>query len=119
MNIEKLNISKEEFWEYYKDHNQDDTREYFNISHGSLHELIRHYDLHKTKEQLLETQLKYTPKKEKIVDKLSKEISKEQLFEYYITQNHSLEECKEYFKTNGIIKLLNYYDIHKDAKLSN
>ena len=60
-------------------------------------------------------------KKQKKIDKLILNISKEDLFNYYIVENHSYIETMEYFNINiraDLRNLLKYYSIAKDKKLS-
>jgi len=53
----------------------------------------------------------------KYFKELINEISKEDIIDYYNNQNHTQKECTEYFGIgyNMLIRLLKYYDIHKDG----
>lgn len=56
----------------------------------------------------------------KYFNDIIKEISKEDIIEYYINQNNYIEDCAKYFNISYgmFIRLLKYYEIKKDKKLS-
>ena len=50
---------------------------------------------------------------------LIKEITYDEIYNYYITENHSVEECNEHFKLAGpmFMRLTKYYGIKKPKAL--
>ena len=59
-------------------------------------------------------------KKPKAIDSLIQIVSKEDLYKYYILENHSFLETVSFFNLDNrkhLILLLKYYNIHKDPKM--
>ena len=59
-------------------------------------------------------------KKPKAIDSLIQIVSKEDLYKYYILENHSFLETISFFNLDNrkhLILLLKYYNIHKDPKM--
>lgn len=82
------------------------------INNGIIEKLIKD-------NQIPEGFIKGRLKKKKKIDFLIKQISKEDLYKYYILENHSVPDTVDYFnleKRGHLVQLLRYYNIHKDPK---
>lgn len=120
--IENNNIS--EFIDYYYSHNDGDVIKYFNLSHGLLRLIKEKHSLKKTKEQTSEIAKKTWANKETSKENKLKyyidNISKEELEDYYITQNHCVDDTLSYFNIpyDYFNKLIKYYNLVKDNSLN-
>ena len=96
-------VSKEELAAYYLKHTRSETCEHFNVTDSVMCKALKYYQIVKGPEP---------------IENLAKQISKEELEQYYLT--HTLEETKEYFNAkyniitpHRITRLLTYYEIDK------
>lgn len=100
-------INLEDFYRYYviENHSQEETCVYFNIEHCDIIKIIKNNNLYK-----YTPSLSYTSSK--VVDSL---ISKEDLYAYYILENHRISECEAHYNVNAhqIHRLLKKYGIKK------
>ena len=96
------NINKENFINYYNNHNIWNTAEYYNTSPSVISQYCK--------------TIGYT---KDITGETKKEISKEELYSYYIEKDHTIPETATYFNmtTYMITKLKNEYGIQKDRSL--
>lgn len=99
------NFTIEEFKEFYLNHTSKETKEKFKLSNKKLTRLARELGI---------------LKKRIISSEVLKKITREELVEYYITLNHSREECQSYFNISRAIflKLIKTYSIYKPKELS-
>ena len=97
-------ITKEELYQYVvvEHHTNRETKQYFNIgSSDILLKLLKYYGLKKPTQK----------------DSLIAKASKEELYQYYIVENHTFKECIEKFDLGSfprLKKLCNYYNITKN-----
>ena len=96
-------VSKEELADFYSKHTRAETGKHFNVTDGVLCKVLKQYQISKGPDPITE---------------LAKQISKEELEEYYL--NHSQEETRQYFNQKynitapyRIMSLLTYYKIDK------
>lgn len=105
-------IDKDKLYEFYivQNHNGKETAEYFNTSVSTINRAVRLHGFRKEPEM--------SWKNQSFGRKSKNQISKEDLYDYYIVQNHSHKECEEFFNTTyAIIHLrLKEYGIKKDPK---
>lgn len=118
----KLNLNIEQFKEFYFSHDSKEVLNFFNLSYGNLRLLVKEFNLYIPKDEIVKKREK--TKKEKNLkekEKLIEKCSKNSFIKYYIDENHSLEETKEFFDltNNQIIFLIKEYNCHKDKKLAN
>ena len=102
----KLNITKENILDYLKSNSVKETINYFNISSTYFYQLCKDYNINLSNTSYIEAKDK---------------ISKNTLYNYYIVENHTLMETKNYFKVsrNTIVSLLKSYNIVKESHLNN
>lgn len=105
-------IDKDKLYEFYiiQNHNGKETAEYFSTSVSTINRAVRLYGFKKEPEM--------SWKNQSVGRKSKNQIPKEDLYDYYIIQNHSHKECEEFFNTTyAIIHLrLKEYGIKKDPK---
>ncbi len=106
-----MEINKDVLYEYYiiQNHSHKNTREHFNITSYSLDKYLKSYNIHKQKQSL----------NTKSIDFKITQINKDELYEYYITQNHSIKDVCNKFNigVNNIHKVMSYFNIHKYCNL--
>ena len=75
----------------------------------------------RSQESILKLKETYKKKREAKINNLLNRISKEDLIDFYINYNNSLEDTMEHFNitSSQMILLLSQYHIHKPAKLAN
>lgn len=100
-------ITKEELYQYVvvERHTNREAKQHFNIgSSDTLLKLLKYYGLKKpTKKEILITKA-----------------SREELYQYYIVENHTFKECIEKFNLGSfpqLKKLCNYYNIVKNEPI--
>lgn len=100
-------IDKNIFVNYYKNHSQIDTCKFFNIRQTDLTYLIKKYSLQKYSKP---KQIKNS------FEKISSQITYEELFDLYINKNLRICEVAETLKIskNNVEKLISKYNIKKD-----
>ena len=105
-------IDKDKLYEFYiiQNHNGKETAEYFNTSVATINRAVRLRGFRKEPEM--------SWKNQSLGKKSKNQISKEDLYDYYIVQNHSHKECEEFFNTTYAIihSRLKEYGIKKDPK---
>lgn len=105
-------IDKDKLYEFYiiQNHNGKETAEYFSTSVSIINRAVRLHGFKKEPEM--------SWKNQSVGRKSKNQIPKEDLYDYYIIQNHSHKECEEFFNTTyAIIHLrLKEYGIKKDPK---
>lgn len=105
-------IDKDKLYEFYiiQNHNGKETAEYFSTSVSTINRAVRLHGFKKEPEM--------SWKNQSVGRKSKNQIPKEDLYDYYIIQNHSHKECEEFFNTTyAIIHLrLKEYGIKKDPK---
>ena len=115
----------DEFLSYYYTHNDSDVLTYYNLTNGLFKLIKSRFNLKKSREQIKEIQMRTWEEKPTSIknkhDNLLKQISKENLEDYYITKNNTFEDTIRHFNivSSDLLFLLNYYDLKKDKKLSN
>ena len=111
--------SLEEFKEYYYSHRPNEVIEYFNISNGMYRYIKKEYNIKPDKELVNKRRKETWGKKETSLTNFT--ISKEEIYDYYINQNHTLKESIDYFNisTGKFLEYLKYYDIKKPKSISN
>lgn len=108
-------VPYEALYNYYivENHNGRETCEYFNINSSLLTRLFKYYNIKKDKNIIVKN----------ISDKLRVDynISYNDLYNYYIIDNHNWEETYKHFGVSGdvITKLLKNYGIKKDRSIIN
>lgn len=114
----------DEFLSYYYTHNDLDVLTYYNLTNGLFKLIKSRFNLKKSREQIKEIQMRTWEEKPTSIknkhDNLLKQISKENLEDYYITKNNTFEDTIRHFNivSSDLLFLLNYYDLKKDKKLS-
>ncbi len=114
----------DEFLSYYYTHNDSDVLTYYNLTNGLFKLIKSRFNLKKSREQIKEIQMRTWEEKPTSIknkhDNLLKQISKENLEDYYITKNNTFEDTIRHFNivSSDLLFLLNYYDLKKDKKLS-
>ena len=115
-------ISKETFREKYLELSRDELRAYFNIGHSNLVNFIKYHHLEDIVEEAkqLKRKKRYQNKANNKLANLINKAPKDSFIEYYINQNHSIDDTCIYFNItmNEAIKLIQEYDCRKDHKLS-
>lgn len=98
-------INEEEVAEYYKNHSYDDTLEHFGMYTNILDNIISKFGINK---------LSRTKKNEPLNSYLSR-ISKEEIYQYYIVEDHGYEDTIKHFNlpTGPFEKLCSKYGISK------
>lgn len=115
---------REEIEEYFFSHSDLEFREHFNLSHANTRELKKLYNLHYSKEQISQKRKATWVSKETSLknkqENLKLKISKENLVEYYITNNNTFNDTCLFFNisTADLIFLLKEYDCKKPKQLS-
>jgi len=89
-----------------------------NVDYKKLNILIKEYKLIQDKNKM--RSLLSKEYNNRSFNNILNKISKEELYKYYIIENHSYKETKEYYNLSGwtFDKLLKEYDIKKDRKIS-
>lgn len=109
-------IPLEIFLNYYKDNNQEDTMNHFDLSYYNFNNYLRYYNIHKSKEDTFKTKSKTDKQKRNIKLKyLSSKIPLNELHQFYTIENHTVEECLQHFNISNALffQLLKYYNYHK------
>ena len=100
-------INKQKLYDYYivQNHTLEETSVYFNVAETTISRYCRFYGISKPKDQRnLRRKIK---------------VNKEELYQYYIIENHSNEETAEYFNIHErtLRRRLREYNIQKTVKL--
>lgn len=118
----KNRINKEEFVAYLTEHEQDITREYFKLSFANFSYLIHYFELEPLIEELKQRKRKaaYARKAAEKLQTVIDKIPKEKLVQYYITENHSMDNTASHFEitTGELLKLITHYDCRKPKTVS-
>lgn len=122
--IEKFlsEIDLEEFKEYFFSHRDEETRQHFNLTHGVYNKIKKDYSLKRSVEQMnVSRKSKWSTKMEDIHAEWIANIPKQSIEDYFITQNHYVDECLEYFNISytQFNWLCNHYQIKKPGELNN
>ena len=115
-------INKQDFEDYYFNHNQQSTIDYFSISWGNLKLLIKYWGIVKDDSIIRKCSSNTCKnKKDDRIKLLAEKIPFNKLFQYYEVENHSWEECQKYFELtkNQFFDLLRYYNLHKSWESHN
>ena len=110
-----------EFEEYFFTHRDEETRQHFNLTHGVYNKIKKHYNLRRSIEQMnASRKSKWNSKMEDIHAEWTANITKEALYDYFVTQNHYVDECLTYFNITytQFRWLCNNYDIKKPGGLN-
>lgn len=112
-----LNI--EEITNYYIEHGEKETVLHYGISYGNWRVLQKEYNIHIPRE--LQTQRQTKTMRLKVQESnelIYSQISKEEVFNYFEIENHSLEDCAKHFNLPLVtfIKLCRYYNIKKSQR---
>ena len=103
---------REEIEKYFFSHSDLEFREHFNLSHANMRELKKLYNLHYSKEQVSQKRKATWASKETSLknkqENLKLKISKENLVDYYITNNNTFDDTCLFFNisTADLIFLL-------------
>ena len=114
--MDKINKpSKEDIIEYYvnQNHTIQGCADYFGLSWTSMDRLIKKLQIFKTDDCKKLTKEK---EKQKRLEQLASSVgTKEAVFDFYITQNHSIKECLDYYSIckDTFLKILRFYNIAK------
>jgi ATP adenylyltransferase/5',5'''-P-1,P-4-tetraphosphate phosphorylase II len=117
------NVDFDNFLDFYYSHNDRDVINEFNLSWSVFEKLKKDYNLHKTREQIISiTKNTWAEKPTSFVNKharLKEEISYNDLYDYYISNNHRFEDTCNHFNINaeGLLYLTREYKLQKDGKL--
>ena len=114
-------IDFEEFKEYFFTHRDEETRQHFNLTHGVYNKIKKDYNLRRSIEQMnASRKSKWNSKMEDIHTGWTANITKEALYDYFVTQNHYVDECLTYFNITytQFRWLCNNYDIKKPGGLN-
>ena len=99
-------IDKEELYQYYivQKHTMKECAEHFNVYESTISRRCRLYNFNKSSEEINAPKLK--------------DIGKEELYQYYIIENHSTEECAEHFKVHErtVRRRIKKYEIQKSVE---
>ena len=122
--IEKFfsEIDLQEFKEYFFTHRDEETRQHFNLTHGVYNKIKKDYGLKRSVEQMnASRKSKWSSKMDDIHAEWVANIPEESLEDYFVTQNHYVDECLEYFNISytQFNWLCNHYKIKKPAELNN
>lgn len=98
-------INEEEVAEYYKNHSYNNTLEHFGINTHILDKIISKFGINK---------LNRTKKNEPLNSYLSR-VSKEEIYQYYIIENHSYNDTTNHFNIPAGMfeKICNFYNVVK------
>ena len=110
-----------EFKEYFFTHRDEETRQHFNLTHGVYNKIKKDYNLRRSIEQMnASRKSKWNSKMEDIHAEWTANITKEALYDYFVTQNHYVDECLTYFNITytQFRWLCNNYDIKKPGGLN-
>ena len=85
---------------------------------SSLNKILAYYNITKDKNRSQGEKLKQTNQEK--FNTLLNEITKDSILKYYIEENHTYNECLEYFKVTGwtFDKILKHYEVNKDRSIS-
>lgn len=99
-----ISFSEEEFINYYitDNHSYDETREHFKMSCLQLNHYLSEHGLNKQKNK-------------EFFEDVIKRVSKEELYNYYVVENHFQEEtCKHFNVTQPFLcRLMRHYNLKK------
>lgn len=118
----KQRITKEEFVDKLTQSGREETIKFFDLGLTNFSSLVHFYEC----ENILEEQSKkkrketYELKAKKKLEEIICSISKEDLIEFYIIQNHSYQETAKHFNITEtqFFQLIDYYDCRKPKKVS-
>lgn len=98
-------MEKEELYQYFieENHSREETAKYFGVTEGAVRSALRKYGIKKSKSDSLKTRYKIS-------------VSKEEVYKYYIEENHTRDECLEHFNVslNVFKRWLTEFCIKKD-----
>lgn len=95
-----------------------------NDKHSSIKNIFKKYNINKKEYNYLKDYYKLNDRKSQTYRKDTLRIlnnyDKDFIYDYYITQNHTINECMEFFKVkrDTFLKCLDYYNIDKVVHLS-
>lgn len=115
-------IDLREFKEYFFSHRDEETRQHFNLTHGVYNKIKKDYGLKRSVEQMnASRKSKWSNKMDDIHAEWVANIPKESLEDYFVTQNHYVDECLAYFNIpyTQFNWLCNHYEIKKPGELNN
>ena len=112
----KLLAPEAAFTDYFmfQSHTMAETTEHFSLTDGEFYRLQREYSCYKDQKQARAQGLRtlgWEP-----FSKTKEKVSKEAFYEYYVKENHSIEETLSHFNIReaGFYKLHKIYNIHKE-----
>lgn len=114
--------SLEEFKDYFYTHRDDDVREHYGLTFGVYGYIKKKYGLKLSMDQLNELRKEsWANRMQDKHDEWTSKISKDDIYDYYITQNHCLDDCLKYFDISytEFNWLMHHYGIVKDPALNN
>lgn len=116
----KEKITKTDLEEYYCNQLKSikECSEHFSVTIHAINILIKEYDLVKDLKQA--RSLKNSQTKGKHFEEIKARISRDELYQYYITEDNTYENTKKHFQLTEwtFVKLLNEYEIKKDRTIS-
>lgn len=110
-----------EFEEYFFTHRDEETRQHFNLTHGVYNKIKKDYGLRRSVEQMnASRKSKWNSKMEDIHAEWTANITKEDLYDYFVINNHYVDECLAYFNIpyTQFNWLCNNYGIKKPVGLN-
>lgn len=114
-------IDIEEFKAYFFTHRDEETRQHFNLTHGVYNKIKKDYGLKRSVEQMnASRKSKWDNRMRDIHDEWTANITKEVLYDYFVTQNHYVDECLKHFNIpyTQFNWLCNHYGIKKPGELN-
>lgn len=100
-------MEKDELYKYFieENHSREDTAKHFGVTDGAIKAALRKYEIKKSKSNSLKSRYKI-------------KVTKDEIYKYYIEENHTREECLEHFNVslNVFKRWLTTYGIKKDMQ---
>ena len=118
----KQRITREEFVNKLTELGREETRKFFDLGLTNFESLVHFYEC----ENILKEQSKkkrkesYEQKAKQKLTSLINDVSKDELIEFYITQNHSYQDTAKHFNIteNQLFQLIDYYSCRKPKTVS-
>ena len=100
-------MEKAELYKYFieENHSREDTAKHFGVTNGAIKAALRKYGIKKSKSDSLKSRYEI-------------KVDRDEIYKYYIEENHTREECLEHFNVSLSVfkRWLTTYGIKKDMK---
>ena len=82
-------MEKDELYKYFieENHSREDTAKHFGVTDGTIKAALRKYEIKKSKSDSLKSRYEI-------------KVGRDEIYKYYIEENHTREECLEHFNVS-------------------